>query len=196
MSRRSGKTSKKLEKTSNKRGRNHDRLAWKAVLFAGRLSEKDVRGKSVQALARRRVTCPNRDGTCGDGAAFSAVRAAPVILPGTETNPSRNRSGSRNPSCSKSGRCISSSPISRRIRTRTRRWNIWKKFSGRQFGRGGRGPFDRNETGLLRGRGSFSVRRAEPDQTGSGWSWDCRRCMKKRHSISEGAIRFPVLNRQ
>ena len=33
---------KKLEKTSNKRGRNHDRLAWKAVLFAGRLSEKDV----------------------------------------------------------------------------------------------------------------------------------------------------------
>ena len=30
----------------------------------------------------------------------------------------------------------------------------------------------------------------------SGWSWDCRRCMKKRHSISEGAIRFPVLNRQ
>lgn len=28
--------------------------------------------------------------------------------------------------------------------------------------------FDRNETGLLRGRGSFSVRRAEPDQTGLG----------------------------
>ena len=27
---------------------------------------------------------------------------------------------------------------------------------------------DRNETGLLRGRGSFSVRRAEPDQTGLG----------------------------
>lgn len=53
---------KKLEKTSNKRGRNHDRLAWKAVLFAGRLSEKDVRGKSVQALARRRddVSEPGR----------------------------------------------------------------------------------------------------------------------------------------
>ena len=44
------------------------------------------------------MTCPNQDGTCGDRAAFSAVRAAPVILPGTETNPSRNRSGSRNPS--------------------------------------------------------------------------------------------------
>mgnify|MGYP000358623031 CR=1 FL=1 len=67
MSRRSGKTSKKLEKTSNKRGRNHDRLAWKAVLFAGRLSEKDVRGKKVYKLSLDGgMTCPNRDGTCGD----------------------------------------------------------------------------------------------------------------------------------
>lgn len=114
------------------------------------------------------MTCPNRDGTCGDRGCIFCSAGGSGDFAGDRNKSIPEQIRSRNFSCSKSGRCISSSPISRRIRTRTRRWNIWKKFSGGNFGRGGRGSFDRNETGLLRGRGSFSVRRAEPDQTGLG----------------------------
>ena len=103
------------------------------------------------------MTCPNRDGTCGDRGCIFCSAGGSGDFAGDRNNPSRNRSGSRNPSCSKSGRCISSSPISRRIRTRTRRWNIWKKFSGRQFRTRRSWSFRSERDRLLRGRGSFSL---------------------------------------
>ena len=88
------------------------------------------------------MTCPNRDGTCGDrGCIFCSAGG------------SGDFAGDRNKSIPEHVRAGGISG---------------KNFPGGNFGRGGRGPFDRNETGLLRGRGSFSVRRAEPDQTGLG----------------------------
>lgn len=159
---------KKLEKTSNKGEEIMTDWLGKPYYSLDAYLKKTFGEKVYKLSLDGGMTCPNRDGTCGDRGCIFCSAGGSGDLPGTETNPSRNRSGSRNFSCSKSDRCISSSPISRRIRTRTRRWNIWKNFPGGNFGRGGRGPFDRNETGLLRGRDSFSVRRAEPDQTGLG----------------------------
>ncbi len=125
--------------------------------------------KSVQALARRRDDVSNRDGTCGDRGCIFCSAGGPVILPGTETNPSRNRSGSRNPSCSKKR------PVHKFIAYFQAYTNTYapveylekivrEAISDEEIVV----AFDRNETGLLRGRGSFSVRRAEPDQTGLG----------------------------
>ena len=89
------------------------------------------------------MTCPNRDGTCGDrGCIFCSAGG------------SGDFAGDRNKS------------IPEQIREQ--KSLLQQKRPVHKFGRGGRGPFDRNETGLLRGRGSFSVRRAEPDQTGLG----------------------------
>ena len=62
MSRRSGKTSKKLEKTSNKREEIMTDWLGKPYYSLDAYLKKDVRGKSVQALARRRddVSEPGR----------------------------------------------------------------------------------------------------------------------------------------
>ena len=79
------------------------------------------------------MTCPNRDGTCGDrGCIFCSAGG------------SGDFAGDRNKSIPEQIREQKSllqqkRPVHkfiayfRRIRTRTRRWNIWKKFSGRQF---------------------------------------------------------------
>ena len=113
------------------------------------------------------MTCPNRDGTCGDrGCIFCSAGG------------SGDFAGDRNKSIPEQIREQKSllqqkRPVHKFIAYFQAYTNTYapveyleKSFPGGNFGRGGRGPFDRNETGLLRGRGSFSVRRAEPDQTG------------------------------
>ena len=103
------------------------------------------------------MTCPNRDGTCGDrGCIFCSAGG------------SGDFAGDRNKSIPEQIR-EQKSLLFPGVYEHVRAGGIsGKNFPGGNFGRGGRGPFDRNETGLLRGRGSFSVRRAEPDQTGLG----------------------------
>lgn len=115
------------------------------------------------------MTCPNRDGTCGErGCIFCSAGG------------SGDFAGDRNKSIPEQIREQKSllqqkRPVHKFIAYFQAYTNTYapveyleKNFPGGNFGRGGRGPFDRNETGLLRGRGSFSVRRAEPDQTGLG----------------------------
>ena len=116
------------------------------------------------------MTCPNRDGTCGDRGCIFCSAGGSGDFAGDRNKSIPEQIREQKSLLQQSGRCISSSPISRRIRTRTRRWNIWKKSFCREA------ISDEEvvvlsigiETGLLRGRGSFSVRRAEPDQTGLG----------------------------
>lgn len=114
------------------------------------------------------MTCPNRDGTCGDrGCIFCSAGG------------SGDFAGDRNKSIPEQIReqkflLQQKRPVHKFIAYFQAYTNTYargisgKNFPGGNFGRGGRGSFDRNETGLLRGRGSFSVRRAEPDQTGLG----------------------------